>query len=503
MVDDRPGASQPAGAKRSSPYPQRPPGGLGLRQALQKAWHRLSSPNVVLGLLVLSLVALPFAMVASLNSAAARQMGLEADGISTLASGIRTYYSDNVISRIQASGGKAVATDNYREVHGGIPIPATLSIELGALYDSAPGDGRIRYDFLSDYPFAGRISRPLDPFEREALDAFRKDPGLERFTRLEPGFLGPGSFRLATPVTMRQACVSCHNSHPDSPRRTWKVGDVRGLQEVTIRSPRLEGFGHFGYLVGYVGLVGLASVGVAGSFQRQAGKLERINRRLVESNERETWLTEQLSQQVDELSLLGAVVDNATFGVSIADMRVPDAPLVYVNEAFCRITGYGKREAAGLNCRFLRGEGTDPEASGAIAQAIRQGLPCEREILNYRRDGTPFWNRLTLYPVGGTPGRPDFYVGNQVDVTALRNLRGEDACPSLEREGREALQACREVIGFLEELQARLADLEALTPQLVTRFQSEQEQLRSLVAQLEASLPGPASEATGGRAPAP
>ncbi|MFM9101694.1 MAG: hypothetical protein ACKOPS_10300, partial [Cyanobium sp.] len=67
-------------------------------------------------------------------------MQLQAEEISTLASGIRAYYADNVISRLQAADGKAVYSENYREVHGGIPIPATLSIELGALFDNAHTD---------------------------------------------------------------------------------------------------------------------------------------------------------------------------------------------------------------------------------------------------------------------------------------------------------------------------------------------------------------------------
>ena len=89
-------------------------------------------------------------MLSAVSSATVSQMKLQADEISTLASGIRAYYADNVIARLQAADGKAVYADNYREVHGGIPIPATLSIELGALFDNAHSDGRISYDFLSD-----------------------------------------------------------------------------------------------------------------------------------------------------------------------------------------------------------------------------------------------------------------------------------------------------------------------------------------------------------------
>jgi PAS domain S-box-containing protein len=397
---------------------------------LTKLIKFVGRPSFVLVLLILSLVGLPFVMVNSLASATAKQMELQADEISTLATGIRSYYADNVVSRLQQAGGKAVFSENYREVHGGIPIPATLSIELGALFDSAHSDGRINYAFLSDYPFARREVPPLDNFEKMALQSLRKDPNQPRIVSLERPLFGTSSYRLATPVFMRPACVTCHNQHPDSPKRDWKVGDVRGIQEVTVRGIQVNGFGQIGYLVGYVALLGVVSVGAAVTFQRQNKMLLSNNIRLKEGTQREVGLSNKLRQQVQELSLLGSVVENATFGVSIADMRRDDYPLIYVNEAFSKITGYPKDKAAGFNCRFLRGPDTDPNITAEIARAIREGRPFTCELVNYRLNGERFWNRLTIYPFGGKPGKPDFYVGNQVDITNIRTL-GQDAIDKL------------------------------------------------------------------------
>jgi len=208
----------------------------------------ISKPAFVLVLLIVSLLGLPFVMVSSLSAATVKQMELQADEISTLATGIRSYYADNVVARLQKADGQAVFSENYRDVHGGIPIPATLSIELGALFDSAHSDGRINYAFLSDYPFAKRVVPPLDGFETDAIGAFRKDPELPRYVQLERSWLGRSTYRLATPVFMRPACVTCHNQHPDSPKKNWKVGDVRGIQEVTVRGIQVNGFGQLGYL---------------------------------------------------------------------------------------------------------------------------------------------------------------------------------------------------------------------------------------------------------------
>jgi len=427
--------------------------------ALRRLRQLLLRPDAVLLLLLASLLLLPLVMLWSVSSATVAQMELQADEISTLATGIRAYYADNVISRLQAADGKAVYSENYRDIHGGIPIPATLSIELGALFDNAHSDGRITYEFLSDYPFTKRVARPLDQFEQEALEQFRADSQRKTFTKLEGNGLGRSSYRLATPVLMRQACVTCHNSHPDSPKRDWKVGDVRGIQEVTVRGLRVDGFGKLGTLLGYSGLVGLVSVAAAGAFRRQSLKLEQTNRKLIEANQRETTLAARMSDQLQELSIFGSVVDNSIVGITIADMRQPDAPLIYVNNAFTVITGYSRDLAVGYNCRFLQGPETSAEEVRAIRDAIQAGLPYVGELINYRQDGTRFWNRLTLYPVGGVSGNPDFYVANQVDVTSLKQHAGVplDDLQSLNSELKAAEQALADADRFSLALRDRCA----------------------------------------------
>ena len=406
-----------AGPRRSSDQPRafRP------WEVLVRLWRGFWRPESVLWVLLASLLLLPVVMVSSMSGATIAQMKLQADEISTLASGIRAYYADNVIARLQAADGQAVYSENYREVHGGIPIPATLSIELGALFDNAHSDGRIAYEFLSDYPFAKRLAKPLDSFERQAIQYFRENPQRHSYTELRGNGLGRSSYRLATPVVMRQACVTCHNAHPDSPKRDWKVGDVRGIQEVTVRGLQARGFGNLGGLFAYVGLLGVTSVAATGLFQRQSSRLARVNQQLLESSQRESSLASRLTDQLQELSIFGSVVDDSIVGISIADMRKPDTPLIYVNNAFTTITGYARELAIGYNCRFLQGPDTDKPELEKLRQAIREGESYSGDLINYRQDGTRFWNRLTLYPIRlGESPLPDYYVANQVDVTSLK-----------------------------------------------------------------------------------
>ena len=104
------------------------------------------------------------------------------------------------------------------------------------------------------------------------------------------------------------------------------------------------------------------------------------------------------------LNLKDRALDVAAEGITIADARLPDMPLIYINEGFERLTGYSAEATLGNNCRFLQGPDTDPEAAEEIRSAIREQRPCLVEILNYRRDGTTFWNRLSITPVRDAAG---------------------------------------------------------------------------------------------------
>jgi len=103
---------------------------------------------------------------------------------------------------------------------------------------------------------------------------------------------------------------------------------------------------------------------------------------------------------------------------TISDARRDDDPLIWVNPAFERMTGYTADRVVGRNCRFLQGEGTDPDAVGRVRDALRAGEPVVETLLNYRADGTAFWNELSISPVHDAGGTLVNFVGVQVDVTA-------------------------------------------------------------------------------------
>lgn len=105
-------------------------------------------------------------------------------------------------------------------------------------------------------------------------------------------------------------------------------------------------------------------------------------------------------------------------GISVVSMMDFDQPLIYVNPAFERVTGWSKEEVLGRNCRFLQGAETSAEDRARIRETIAAGRTAVVVIRNYRRDGTPFWNELKLFPLEGPEGEISHYVGIQTDVTA-------------------------------------------------------------------------------------
>jgi len=122
----------------------------------------------------------------------------------------------------------------------------------------------------------------------------------------------------------------------------------------------------------------------------------------------------------EELLLRDRAMGAATEGIVISDPNQSDNPLIYVNEGFERLTGYSRREVLGRNCRFLQGTGTDLTALVQIRECIRERRDCLVELLNYRKDGTPFWNRLSIAPLRDANGRLTHFVGVQSDITARK-----------------------------------------------------------------------------------
>ena len=177
-------------------------------------------------LVLLLLIGLPIAVWLDLRSLADSNLRRQASDMNSIITSVRGYYANNVVGRILAAppGTATRVVHNYEDIPGAIPIPATLSLELGKVISEQQHN--ISYRFVSDYPFANRAPHPLDQFETDALRRLRENPNQMISTSSNSAFVD--QVRWVAPVIMAQACVSCHNAHPESLKRDWKVGDVRG-----------------------------------------------------------------------------------------------------------------------------------------------------------------------------------------------------------------------------------------------------------------------------------
>ncbi len=131
-----------------------------------------------------------------------------------------------------------------------------------------------------------------------------------------------------------------------------------------------------------------------------------------------------LADAAIDLGPLAAIaVERTRMPMVVADPRRPDCPIIFANQAFLDQTGYSAAEVIGRNCRFLQGPGTDPAAVDEVRAAVAEGRDTTLELLNYRRDGTSFWNRLMLSPISDDDGAVIYFFASQLDVSEERRAR--------------------------------------------------------------------------------
>jgi len=126
---------------------------------------------------------------------------------------------------------------------------------------------------------------------------------------------------------------------------------------------------------------------------------------------------------VSELNLMRRVFESVVTGVTISDATAPDMPLIYVNPAFERMTGYTRQEVLGRNCRFLQRGETPASELKTLRRAIQEQTDVRAVLKNYTKQGVPFWNDLCLSPVFNDAGGLTHYVGIQNDITTRVELQ--------------------------------------------------------------------------------
>ena len=144
---------------------------------------------------------------------------------------------------------------------------------------------------------------------------------------------------------------------------------------------------------------------------------------------------------------LMALIDNSPVAAVISNPRLPDNPIVAVNDLFMELTGYDRDEIIGRNCRFLSGPGTEPWLTEEIRRGVREKTSVLVEILNYKKDGTPFRNAVLVAPIYNQEDELDYFLGSQVEIpdgaaniSTARRTSAVEAVKNLSERQRQVLQ---------------------------------------------------------------
>lgn len=177
----------------------------------------------------------------------------------------------------------------------------------------------------------------------------------------------------------------------------------------------------------------------------------------------------------------------------VTDPHRPDNPIVWANPAFLKLTGYARDELYGRNCRMMQGPLSDPETLRLMREAVAAGRPAECELFNYRKDGTPFWNGMTISPVRDDAGGLLYYFSAQADMTDKHRLETalKSANDDLERQVGERTAA----------LQAALEQKTALLHEVDHRVKNNLQVIASLILlKARSTPPGAARDVLNGMA---
>ncbi|WP_396610857.1 bacterio-opsin activator domain-containing protein [Haloferax sp. S1W] len=194
-------------------------------------------------------------------------------------------------------------------------------------------------------------------------------------------------------------------------------------------------------------------------FDRLGARVESV----VAWHNRRAEVTDRITEDLKERAM-----DEAPVGITLSDGSLPDHPLVYANDAFESMTGYAVEEALGRNCRYLQGDKTNRERVAELRRAIDAEESASVELLNYRRDGGTFWNRVDIAPLTGPDGSVTHYVGFQTDIT--ERVRAEQAAEQYAARVEEERARLQTLVDHIEGL---LEDVTGVLVRAETRAELE------------------------------
>ena len=325
----------------------------------------------------------------------------------------RNFYAQELVPRAMQAG--VNITHDYKSKNDALPLPATLTIELGHYIAQVDGGTQVR--LYSDLPFPWRAAeRQLDDFQKQALSHLKQNPD-QPYVR-EDVLNGQRVLRYAQADRMLSGCVACHNRYQNSPKTDWKVGDVRGALEIVLPVSQWQSASTqvltrtFSVLL-LVVLSGFALVWLS---------VRRLRASLMVARD----LSAERQQAIQQLRLseskLNSIFTSVPEAIVVADAQ---GLIVQCNVATAEIFGYEQQALQGQNIKLLM-QGHDRQAHDGYLQTYAQTgqkklMNRPRIVQGVRKDGTVFPVRITVKETRVDDAH--FFIGVIQDFTAIKNAQ--------------------------------------------------------------------------------
>jgi two-component system, cell cycle sensor histidine kinase and response regulator CckA len=309
-----------------------------------------------------------------------------------------------------------------RQQHSSVPVIVLTALDDEELAIKSAHDGAQEYLVKSDLQ-DGNLRRTI----RHVIERDRSEQALRKSQQQLRAIIdtAPQCIKLLSPdgTVLEMNVGGLHMVEADKP------DDVIGKNIFPFIAPEYrEDFRAFyeGVCQGQRGTMDFEIVGLNGT--RHHLKSVAVPFRNLDGSTLCLSIAQDVSAQSkveQELRLRDRAIQAVSQGILITDASQPDNPIVFASPGFEQITGYTSQEAIGKNCRFLQGQDTDPAAIAKLREAIRELSPCSVELLNYRKDGTPFWNSVSITPIFDHGGMVNRFVGVLTNVSVRRDLEDQ------------------------------------------------------------------------------
>lgn len=319
----------------------------------------------------------------------------EAQRLASSIAEFRNFYSTEIVPKARDAG--VTITHNYTKQPNALPLPATFAKDFGDFINSGNTDFNVR--LYSDKPFPWRTNTNLDDFEVWALKQLTetKQDAVWRFEKKN----GQSVIRFARADTLGESCVGCHNNYPGTPKTDWKVGDLRGILEITspIQSLESAAIGSFkqslfimlGVIVGMISLLILV-------LRRMRKALRLAHQALTETSRSDQLKAEEIERRKAVAQTLKvtdakmrAIVNSVQDVIIAIDQH---GVITDINDSILAVFGYEPSELLGKNIRVLVGDEHRDKHDGYLENYVKTGeahvIGMRRELFAVKKDGTRF-----------------------------------------------------------------------------------------------------------------